>query len=420
MPAGGKARVDESPTRFLFLASICVAAVGAAGRLQGAAPADLPEDHRGLTKSTSYEGMAAFLKTVDGRGPVVVSVEGTTAQARSLFLIHASRGGSPSFRILFYAQQHGDEVSGKDALLYLVRDIVRDPSRLPKDVDLWIIPMMNPDGAEAGKRRNAMGADLNRDHVTQFQPETQALHRVARRLKPHLSVDAHEFGRDSEEWTKKGWEKWSDITMDGLNNPLFDAERIAAARKWVDEVAGAEQKAGHCLPPLLGRRCAARRRAAPLGARHRRRAQRHRRLRRPLVHHRGRGPPPREGPLGRSRKARRCLPRPLPALPRGGRPPRGRPRRRRAGAEAPASRVPSLGRPLGEPGRGRDGVSRRRGRHGCGPEGPDGEPDDRGRREADRPDASRLRGRPGGGARDRGAPHAGTASRSRRSYRPGR
>ncbi len=210
-----------------------------------AAPADLPEDHRTLAKSTSYEAMSAFLKTVDGKGPVVVSVEGKTAQGRNVFLVHARGSANPTFRVLFYAQQHGDEVSGKDALLYLVRDIARDPKVLPPEVDLWVMPMMNPDGAEAGTRRNSAGADLNRDHVTLFQPETEALHRVARRVRPHLSVDAHEFGRDQEEWTKKGWEKWPDITMDGLNNPHFDRERIAAARRWVDDAAAAEEKAGH-------------------------------------------------------------------------------------------------------------------------------------------------------------------------------
>ncbi|MBK9088217.1 MAG: hypothetical protein IPL90_03880 [Holophagales bacterium] len=230
--------------RGVLLSSALVAAAMAAGPLS-AAPGSLPEDHRTLAKSTSYDGVAAFLESVDGKGPVTVSVEGKTAQGRSVFLVHASHGGNPPFRILFYAQQHGDEVSGKDALLYLVRDIVRDPALLPKDVDLWVMPMMNPDGAEAGTRKNSAGADLNRDHVTLFQPETEALHRVARRVKPHLAVDAHEFGRDSEEWTKKGWEKWPDITMDGLNNPHFDPERIAAARKRVDEAAGAEEKAGH-------------------------------------------------------------------------------------------------------------------------------------------------------------------------------
>lgn len=234
----------SSTSRGGLLSSALVAAALAAGPLS-AAPGSLPEDHRTLAKSTSYDGVAAFLESVDGKGPVTVSVEGKTAQGRSVFLVHASHGGNPPFRILFYAQQHGDEVSGKDALLYLIRDIVREPALLPKDVDLWVMPMMNPDGAEAGTRKNSAGADLNRDHVTLFQPETEALHRVARRVKPHLAVDAHEFGRDSEEWTKKGWEKWPDITMDGLNNPHFDRERVAAAQRWVEEASGAETKAGH-------------------------------------------------------------------------------------------------------------------------------------------------------------------------------
>ncbi|MCU0292485.1 MAG: succinylglutamate desuccinylase/aspartoacylase family protein, partial [Thermoanaerobaculaceae bacterium] len=181
----------------------------------------LPRDHRTLTATIPYAAMEGFLRSVDGKGPLTVSTETTTAQGRSVYLVHATRGGSPSFRILLYAQQHGDEVSGKDALLYLLRDIAARPERLPRDVDLWVMPMMNPDGAEADQRRNAAGADLNRDHIALEQPETQALHRVARRLRPHLAVDCHEFTRDSEQRRKRGWIAWPDITMDGLNNPLF-------------------------------------------------------------------------------------------------------------------------------------------------------------------------------------------------------
>jgi hypothetical protein len=223
---------------------LLAASAVAAGPLS-AAPGDLPEDHRTLAKSSSYEQAAAFLKSVDGKGPVSVSVEAKTAQGRNVFLVHARGSANPTFRILFYAQQHGDEVSGKDALLYLVRDVARDPKTLPPEVELWVMPMVNPDGAEAGTRRSSAGADLNRDHVTLFQPETEALHRVARRVRPHLAVDAHEFGRDSEEWRRKGWEKWPDITMDGLNNPHFDRERVATARRWVDASAAPLEKAAH-------------------------------------------------------------------------------------------------------------------------------------------------------------------------------
>ena len=234
--------------RDLTLRFLSVASLLAAGALWAAEPGILPEDHRTLAKSTSYAQMESFLRSVDGKGPVTVSVEGRTAQGRAVYLVHVSTaapGAEPSWKVLFYAQQHGDELSGKDALLYLVRDIARRPSLLPPGVDLWILPMMNPDGAEAGTRRNAAGADLNRDHMALEQPETQALHRIVRRVRPHVAVDSHEFSRDPESWRAKGWRKWPDITMDGLNNPLFDRGVVAAARRWVDEGEGAEAQAGH-------------------------------------------------------------------------------------------------------------------------------------------------------------------------------
>ncbi len=350
--------------RSSLLVSICVAAAVAAGPLPGAAPGDLPEDHRTLARSTSYAGMEAFLKIRRREGSRRTSRSRGRRRrgARSTSSTRARRDDAP-FRILFYAQQHGDEVSGKDALLYLIRDIARDPSRLPADVDLWVMPMVNPDGAEAGTRRNAAGADLNRDHVTLFQPETQALHRVARRVKPHLAVDAHEFGRDSEEWTKSGLGEVARHHDGRAEQPALrrGADR-GGARGGSTSRPAAEAKAGHrFLRYWVG--------GAPPDDEQRHSApdtdggpQRHRGLRRALVHHRGRRPPPREGPLGRPRKARRRLPRPVPPLPRGGRPPLRRPRGRRAGAEAPAAGVPPDGRPLGEPGRDGDRVPRRRGR----------------------------------------------------------
>jgi hypothetical protein len=229
--------------RRLFLAL----PLAAAGVLAAADPV-LPEDHRTLATSTSYAQMEAFLRSVDGKGPVTVSVEGRTAQGRAVYLVHvttAAPGTVPAWKVLFFAQQHGDERSGKDALLFLIRDMARRPSLLPADVDLWILPMMNPDGAEAGTRRNASGADLNRDHIALEQPETQALHRVLQRVRPHVAVDSHEFSRDPRAWRAKGWRKWPDITMDGLNNPLFDRAVVAAARRWVDESAAVEERAGH-------------------------------------------------------------------------------------------------------------------------------------------------------------------------------
>ncbi len=228
----------------LRLTPVVLLLVPAALAAQAAEP-PFPADHRRLERSVTYGEMAGFLTSVDGKGPIRVSVEGTTAQGRSVFLVHASRGPAPAFRILFYAQQHGDEVAGMNALLYVIREIAAHPERLPGDVDLWIMPMMNPDGAVADTRRNAAGADLNRDHIVLEQPETQALYRVVRRVRPHLAVDCHEFGRDSEARRRRGWIAYPDITMDGVNNPLFDPAVIAASQRWVDESEAAEAAAGH-------------------------------------------------------------------------------------------------------------------------------------------------------------------------------
>jgi hypothetical protein len=107
--------------------------------------------------------------------------------------------------------------------------------------------MVNPDGAEADTRENSAGVDLNRDHISLEQPETQALHRLARRLRPAVAVDCHEFGRDSEDWLERGWLKWPDITMDSLNNPLFDRNVREAALRFLGLAAEAEARAGHAF-----------------------------------------------------------------------------------------------------------------------------------------------------------------------------
>jgi hypothetical protein len=212
----------------------------------GAGKAPFPADHRALRQTVSYEEMSTFLEGVVKPGFITVTEAGISTQGRKVFLVHLNRGGARArFRVLFYAQQHGDEVAGKDALLTLVRDIAEHPGLLPEDVDLYLMPMLNPDGATAHQRVNGAGADLNRDHLLLAQPETRALYRVAQGLRPHLAADSHEFGRDGEDYRAKGWEAWPIITMDAANHPLLSE---GLKRTGLEAVAAAkplEQQAGH-------------------------------------------------------------------------------------------------------------------------------------------------------------------------------
>ena len=212
----------------------------------GAVKAPFPLDHRTMRRTVSYEEMSAFLESVAQPGFITVTEEGRSTQGRKLYLVRLNRGGMKArFKVLYYAQQHGDEVAGKDAQLTLICDIAEHPTLLPEDVDLYLMPMLNPDGAEARQRFNGAGEDLNRDHLLLSQPETQALYRVARRIRPHLAVDGHEFGRDGEGYRAKGWEAWPIITMDSANHPLIPDYLKAAGLEAVAAAAPLQQKAGH-------------------------------------------------------------------------------------------------------------------------------------------------------------------------------
>ena len=74
-------------------------------------------------------------------------------------------------------------------------------------VDLWLVPDANPDGHRAGTRGNADGVDLNRNFPHRWrrlsgvfnsgprpasEPETRALMRLIRRLRPAVTIWFHQ------------------------------------------------------------------------------------------------------------------------------------------------------------------------------------------------------------------------------------
>jgi len=215
-----------------------VAAMVFATWVTAAAPR-LPLTPGELRQSITHAEMLAFLESLPrSAGKLELSVQELTRspEGRTIPLVHLRRPGARNpLRVLLVAQQHGDEVSGKDALLFLLRDFAAAPDSFPSDLELWLVPMLNPDGAEGGRRNNGAGVDLNRDHLLLSQPETRALHALARRLHPHLSVDCHEFTRDSRDYLQRGWGEWPLIMMDTANHPLLPAQVYETGLKWVEE-----------------------------------------------------------------------------------------------------------------------------------------------------------------------------------------
>lgn len=113
-----------------------------------------------------------------------------------LLSVPGGHGQKPRFG--WQSTIHGDEVAGVELLLNLAKYLQETNSSLLNDMDIYIIPILNPDGYVSGTRSNGNWMDLNRnfpDHYgreTQpMQPETRALVDWFQRQQYAMSVTYH-------------------------------------------------------------------------------------------------------------------------------------------------------------------------------------------------------------------------------------
>ncbi len=104
---------------------------------------------------------------------------GTSAQGRP---ITALRVGSDPRKLVLVGAVHGGPERNTFALATELAAHFRDnPSEVPAEVSLYIIPTLNPDGLALDVRQNANGVDLNRNMDTSADacPENDWRHQVA-------------------------------------------------------------------------------------------------------------------------------------------------------------------------------------------------------------------------------------------------
>ncbi|NAY91027.1 peptidase M14 [Muricauda sp. JGD-17] len=103
--------------------------------------------------------------------------------------------GSGANRILMWSQMHGNESTTTKAVLDLVNFLkISSPLRdsILEQCTLYIIPMLNPDGADTYTRQNANGIDLNRDAKELSQPESRILRSAFEKFQPHYCFNLHD------------------------------------------------------------------------------------------------------------------------------------------------------------------------------------------------------------------------------------
>ena len=92
---------------------------------------------------------------------------------------------------------HGNEYNGADAAMRLIETLAFDNSpetlEILANTILLINVVHNPDGRVLGTRANANGFDLNRDFITQSQPETRTVAKLIAEWNPMVLLDLHGY-----------------------------------------------------------------------------------------------------------------------------------------------------------------------------------------------------------------------------------
>jgi len=162
---------------------------------------------------------------------------GTSVNGRELIALKItdnpeSTEAEPKF--LYTSSMHGDELTGYVLMLRLIDHLLSnyptddEVAELVENVEIWINPLANPDGAYAGgnnningaTRSNAYGVDLNRnypdpstnDHPdgNEWQTETEAFLALADAEKFNISCNLH----TGAEVCNYPWDTWSKLSAD--------------------------------------------------------------------------------------------------------------------------------------------------------------------------------------------------------------
>jgi murein peptide amidase A len=148
-----------------------------------------------LSAAPSYAGPAPLDR------PAVVErvVIGHSVQGRPITAWHLGEPGRR--RVLLISTMHGDEGKPRQ-ILGALRD-----GRPIRGIDLWVVPVYNPDGLASGTRKNAHGVDLNRNFPYRWadldgsyesgqragsEPETQAMMAFLRQVRPARIISFHQ------------------------------------------------------------------------------------------------------------------------------------------------------------------------------------------------------------------------------------
>jgi len=160
-----------------------------------------------------YSEFTTWVHNLAANYPLIVRLDsvGPTVESRWIWVLRISDNPDddefePEF--VYISTMHGDEPVGTELLIWFCDSLCQRYgsdtrlTRIVDFVDLWIIPLMNPDGNADGSRYNADGVDLNRnfpvpdgvdgdDGTYIHAPETQALLEFLSQRRQSFTINFH-------------------------------------------------------------------------------------------------------------------------------------------------------------------------------------------------------------------------------------
>ncbi|SNY60799.1 Zinc carboxypeptidase [Arsukibacterium tuosuense] len=157
----------------------------------------------GLAKAQiTHSDIAPLITYYKEQDWLEVTELGRSVEQRPIYLIKIGDGER---KVLAWSQMHGDEPTATAAIFDLLAVIEAQQKQQAAtgeggpawldDISLYLIPMLNPDGAERNSRFNALGIDVNRDALALQTPEGQLLMQAAKKIKPHYGFNLHDQNR---------------------------------------------------------------------------------------------------------------------------------------------------------------------------------------------------------------------------------
>ncbi len=169
--------------------------------------ADYPKPEAIIQKMKQIQAQYPQLVTLIEIGK---SVEGRPLMFAKLTASATSANPNPTSRpeFKYVANMHGDEIVGRELMIRLIEDLAKNygkDNRITRILDtmqIYIMPSMNPDGANRRQRANANGRDLNRsfpDFTTtdnqntlgSREPEVKAMMEFQAQHRFKLSANFH-------------------------------------------------------------------------------------------------------------------------------------------------------------------------------------------------------------------------------------